>query len=813
MTGSSDSEEGHGQIDMNEPTMEKEAVERRKMGIWAFIVLFVQTAALPCLFLLGFSAMGYGLTVAIKSYEWHDEAAKVIESTLIFIVFMYIFDVQFWPIVLQAFCCLVVFLSFCVAVCLMVTEMPYGPICVFTILMPLHMVGIRRTCYRHVSPNVFAGWIYDILVPMALILTIGFFYWASRGENMWDAETNAEYSNAAGCSINFQDLDECRSPYDADLPCFFNGNKTTADTVTFPGACTKHCLEVFEECEEAFILWANPFLAAVALFVIGFISKFLQEPEDPHAHHQISAIVKFGAVFLFLFWIFASLAGAGEGLSSSLIAYAIAVSVGASIIFSAVFWNSLVARSADELAASVAKQAKEYMDVFRGLVVLGFSPVVIVYLVVAAVNQFVRRFFIRHCCRKNMSEAEYNHTGCFTKRVRNQIEDFKLWDHSNVLTIAVYWGIGYVFLNVLAAKLTTVFLSWLIEYTSSMNILAVTGIVTAVGVALFLLPPIPGLPIYLTAGIVLVSVGQERFGLWGAIGYACVVSLALKLIGCAVQQQLIGVQLGGSVSVKQMVSVNSEGIRAMRVMLNDKGVTYRKVAVLVGGPDWPVSVLCGILGLDLLSVLVATLPVIALIAPTVLTGSFAYIGNLETDDGLDLYPWADTLGAVCSAVAAVVMLYFNLAAAGAVKDTLAKDKDIIDAIPLDDEVAKADAEAQKKSIVYRRVTVWSNVPFFTKCCLVLSVLLMMACCYLLVIFNSKCFKEYDLMYTIGEHLGGQWTNIVLPLGRVALLLFVSSWALLYSFTAWAKGKANIEIKAMDENEAESLTDTKVPNYA
>ena len=126
-----------------------------------------------------------------------------------------------------------------------------------------------------------------------------------------------------------------------------------------------------------------------------------------------------------------------------------------------------------------------------------------------------------------------------------------------------------------------------------MNIFAVTIIIIAVGMFLFMLPPIPGLPIYLTAGIVLVSVGGETLGLYGAIGYACTVSLLLKLFACAVQQKLIGGSLGGSVGVKQMVAINSEGIRAMRVILSESGITARKVAVLVGGPDWPVSVLCG----------------------------------------------------------------------------------------------------------------------------------------------------------------------------------------------------------------------------
>jgi hypothetical protein len=131
------------------------------------------------------------------------------------------------------------------------------------------------------------------------------------------------------------------------------------------------------------------------------------------------------------------------------------------------------------------------------------------------------------------------------------------------------------------------------------------------------------------------------------------------------------------------------------------------------------------------------------------------------------------------------MFYFSLSAAGAVKDTLEKEKETIEAIPMDEDVQKADLEVAEKKAVYRRVTVWSNVPIIMKMILVLAVFLMMSCCYLLVVFNSECFREYDLMYTIRQNLGGNWTNIVLPLGRIALLCFINSYAMLYIFDSWA----------------------------
>lgn len=137
------------------------------------------------------------------------------------------------------------------------------------------------------------------------------------------------------------------------------------------------------------------------------------------------------------------------------------------------------------------------------------------------------------------------------------------------------------------------FLSWLIETTDGMNVFVITGIVIAIGMGLFMLPPVPGIPIYTTGGILLLSAGKKSMGLVGSIIYACVVSMTIKLLGSAMQQKLIGGTLGSNTKVRQAVGINSEFIRATRVIFEDRGFTARKVAILVGGPDWPVSVLCG----------------------------------------------------------------------------------------------------------------------------------------------------------------------------------------------------------------------------
>lgn len=143
------------------------------------------------------------------------------------------------------------------------------------------------------------------------------------------------------------------------------------------------------------------------------------------------------------------------------------------------------------------------------------------------------------------------------------------------------------------------------------------------------------------------------------------------------------------------------------------------------------------------------------------------------------------MAAVASAVVAGMMGFFTLSAANAVKDTFENSKDEIDAIPFDEEVKAADEIAQQKSAAYSTAVVWSKVPAWAKMSLLLSVGSMIVCVYLLAMFNTQCFAEYDLMYTISDHLGGQWHNLVKPLGRYALLCIVISHVFLFIFQTWA----------------------------
>ena len=84
--------------------------------------------------------------------------------------------------------------------------------------------------------------------------------------------------------------------------------------------------------------------------------------------------------------------------------------------------------------------------------------------------------------------------------------------------------------------------------------------------------------------------------------------------------KVFGERLGKYVSVRKAVGVNSTSIHGIRKILDKPGLSFPKVAILCGGPDWPTSVLTGILKLSLLKCIVGSLPVV-LVTPTVMAGA------------------------------------------------------------------------------------------------------------------------------------------------------------------------------------------------
>ena len=153
------------------------------------------------------------------------------------------------------------------------------------------------------------------------------------------------------------------------------------------------------------------------------------------------------------------------------------------------------------------------------------------------------------------------------------------------------------------------------------------------------------------------------------------------------------------------------------------------------------------MGLDLIPVLIGTLPIIFLIIPTLLTGFFAYMSKLQVDGELE-FPWADTAATIAAAVTGIVQFGSMVVAAFYLEQAVSTRAVELETIPIDEEVKKADEEEEELNKTYEEVTRWEEVPFWTKSVLSLALALMIVCCYMVQLFQSKCFADYQMTYTM-----------------------------------------------------------------
>lgn len=785
-----------------------------------FIFLSVIVAVPAISYIIGFTKIGYGLQTFYFLSRYYEEHAYILALSLAGFAFtLYLLDCYYWQSScgrLARYLAISVFiLGTAVLVCFISTTHPYGPISLYVVLTPMWLVVAKHLFYRNLTMRTYVPWLSGPLFFNAVVIMAGWIYWTFYSDaHEWTENTRLSDAQISGCVPNLQKYPECAPDEDQaqttrNAVCFVVDSNNPKPPV-FGKECPEKCADVYDACSNMFIVWVGPFLVSLGLLFLSFFATFLKATGT--IEQEALKFAKIWFFLLFAMWVSSSLAGAGAGVSTTLAALTLSAFVASAILLVSSFSHAERGERVTQVWMGLMESYAKYLNVAKGLLVVTTSPVFIVYLAVSFLNQSVRNINLP-CSKKEATNTESLRNvvghGFFTVEARRLIREVKSWDLVTVLTYANYWGIGFMTFSVLAAKFVTLFLSWLIAETKDMSIPVITGILLGVGVIMFLLPPVPGAPIYLTLGIVIVPVGKETLGITYSILYAMAVSLLLKLFATFLQQKMIGGLLKSKVGIRQMVGINTPLIRSFKLVLSESGFGMAKVSILCGGPDWPTSVLCGIMDLSLFPILVGTLPVMALIVPTVLTGSFTYMGSLQLpDDGGPEYSWASTAATISAAFAAMVLFGFMLLAAYYVELTMRERADEITEIPVDEEVKRLDDEQIKINEAYNEVTQWNLVPTWAKFLLILSLVFMILSCYMVQLFQEDAFVPYQLTYTIERHLEGDWKNIVKPLGRVALLLFVASIFFFSIFLFWAKGRTREQLSKAEENENENETSPK-----
>ena len=738
---------------------------------------------------MAFTKMGFGKQVFFFfSNHFETVTAPLAISLAAFLFILYLFDIQHWSSQagnwLRNTCYSILIIGACIVTLLGSDNHPYGPIVVFVIALPFYLAGVRCVFYSHKESREYIYWLSGPLFVVAIITTALWLVWTFIDiDNEWNLGIALNEAEDSGCVPDYSEYPDCEGDdggtcfnFDADLNAFDFDDCDDGET----------CQIVFEDCYNPFILWVGPFLASLGLLFLSFYASFLRGDGSPEQEAR-----KFASVWMFILfgmWVTASLTGAGAGVSTTLMALTLASFVAAAVFINIAFNSEERKEKMSAVVDHLMDKYGGYLDLFRGLLVVTCTPVFMCYLFISFLIQKIRSITFTVYSKPDLNTNSLRNItgqGYFTIEGRRIIRMIQSWDTTKVFTYAIYWGLAFMIMNVIVSQYTLVFLSWLIETTSQMDLIIVTFILVGVGMTMFLLPPVPGVPIYLTLGIVIIPVGRQVMGVTWSITYAMVVSLALKLLACTLQQKLIGGLLKSSVAVRQFVGVNSNIIRAMKLVLRKPGLGIAKVCILVGGPDWPTSVLCGIMGLPLLPILVGTLPIIFLIFPTLLTGSFTYMADVRDENGENEFAWAGTLATVFTAITALVQFGSMVVAAYYLEKVMVEKKDELELIPIDEEVKRADELDEELNKAYSEVSQWDELPTLARFILCLSLSCMIFCCYLVQLFASSCFTDYQLTYSIDTHLDGDWRNLVKPLGVVANGLLLASVVFLQLFVCWA----------------------------
>lgn len=161
---------------------------------------------------------------------------------------------------------------------------------------------------------------------------------------------------------------------------------------------------------------------------------------------------------LFLLWASASMSGAAAGVTPTLSALTLASVAGAAILWAAVY--SKEERDKTQMASltKIKEKLGNLTDIVRGLFVWTCSPIVVAYFLLSAINQLVRRLRLNPCAQPASDST--SSAGILTVKAERQLAAMRSWDRAKVLTYAVYWGIGYMAMQVFVTQMTVVFLSW-----------------------------------------------------------------------------------------------------------------------------------------------------------------------------------------------------------------------------------------------------------------------------------------------------------------------------------------------------------------
>jgi len=559
-----------------------------------------------------------------------------------------------------------------------------------------------------------------------------------------------------------------------------------------------------------FVLWVSPLILSVGCLLVSLFSILRSkiharnkdgQSEEVSLSVELRVLIYCLALALFGAWVAASLAAGDLGLSRVVLRLSAAMGASIAVYVGYVIGLAEIRRATRNVSAVNMVIELLHSDIAKGAFMLLAWPLLPVYFVYEVLHQAVRS------CLNRIGVEENDGDGTrvwITAEARRHWEELQMWNRASVLEKSMTIGILYVTIQVGISQGVTVFLSWLSDKIAPWSLPAILAMLFAIGETMFMLPPVPGLPIYLISGIVIVQrCQQDGQSFVVGISVAAVFSILLKLAAVLLQQKAIGEPFSNSIAVKKLCAVHTPTMKAVRHILSRPGLDTAKVAVLVGGPDWPTSVLTGILRLNAGQMLLGTMPIVLLIVPVVFAGAFMLqSAQEESESSADKYA---RLAEVMSMLSSVVLVGMMIAAVYQIESVQQQFKEEIEQgdwekDPQEGEVLQAIEEDEQKSKAYEHFARWNLVPSGMQVLLYFGSMIMSASIYLVLLADP--FESFSIADHVSDLPGGSILALINTSGYAAFACVLVAAAVLTTFELWR----SMQVRSMaGDAEAKPLT--------
>jgi len=306
---------------------------------------------------------------------------------------------------------------------------------------------------------------------------------------------------------------------------------------------TANLNDVDADCATAgYLLYIGLLVSSMMLVIFGWVTHFIakgMKRKSPRT--QIRVFGMLGGLTVLGLWMATTIAGSTPQVANLVMLFSFAgMGLLAAMAISSIGWGSIKGDLMKvPLLASMSKAGSS--DWLKAMAMFLFIPYGL-FLLLSAVNQFFR-VHLTPCARRVTAKEKKR---CLTSIAHKQWRAILNWPFTDVFMKVAFIGTMYYVFNVGITKFTMVFLSWLNSQLAELPLGAVVGIFYSVGLFMFLLPPVPGVPVYVLGGVVMVnSFVKEGVPFSGSCIIVTFICFLIKLNAVAMQQKMIGGMMSG----------------------------------------------------------------------------------------------------------------------------------------------------------------------------------------------------------------------------------------------------------------------------